>query len=66
MTNYINAESLERIINFSLDSECKSTEWLVCFGNILSGKKCKCNKVKFDCSTGLGGWKRIFQIIYTR
>lgn len=63
ISNYINSETLEQIIQFTPNSTCKTYHWLNCFENILS-RKCRCNKVKFECTKQVWGdgyeWSNLF------
>ena len=63
ISNHINSEAFEQIIKFSPDNVCKTSEWLNCFENVL-GDKCRCDKMKFECSKRVWGdgyeWSNLF------
>ena len=63
ISNHINSEVFEQIIKFSPNNACKTSEWLNCFENVLSGK-CRCDKMKFECSKQVWGdgyeWAKLF------
>lgn len=63
ISNHINSEVFEHIIKFTPTIVCKTSEWLDCFGNVLSGK-CRCDKMRFECSKRVWGdgyeWSKLF------